>query len=112
MSRSKVYPGEPRNRSLSLAETNLDITVVTSAEMRLVPLDYRGSWAALGVVGPTLSTRPVQTLMRPLAVDGALGTRLSRRGERPLSRRAGAARSAKAITVPFSPPGRRCPKGG
>ena len=33
MSRSKVYPGEPRNRSLSLAETNLDITVVTSAEM-------------------------------------------------------------------------------
>ena len=34
MSRSKVYPGEPRNRSLSLAETNLDITVVTSAEMR------------------------------------------------------------------------------
>jgi hypothetical protein len=34
MSRIKVHPGEPRSRSLTVSETNRDVTGVTASEMR------------------------------------------------------------------------------
>ena len=53
MSRIKVCPGEPRGRSLPVAEPAL--TGVTSDEMRLVCLGHRRRRRPLGVGGPPVS---------------------------------------------------------